>query len=228
MIGVVRCGNTGSVLQALRYHGAEAELFGEAGELTRLGKVSAIVLPGNGNFGSVMSYLEENNWIDLITKWIKSDLPFLGICVGLQVLFDESEEHRASGVNAPVSSAEGAASEKNSRGLGIVRGVVRKFMSGKVPLVGWNKTSFSASSKYGSRNLASSLVPDKGEYFYYLHSYYADCSEHDCIAATASYGKEYCACVERGALTAVQFHPEKSGKAGHAFLRRWMEVNRAG
>ena len=148
-----------------------------------------------------MASLREKGYDQAIKAWIAADRPFLGICIGLQLLFESSEE-------AP-PGADGA-----HRGLAVLPGTVRLFPGRKVPQIGWNKTRPRAASRLFNGGTAET-------YYYYIHSYYAEPEESAAIAAFADYYLPFCAAVERGALAAVQFHPEKSGAAGLSLLETW-------
>jgi len=155
-----------------------------------------IIFPGDGHFATAMASLNKSGYAQAIKEWIQADKPFLGICIGLQLLFDTSQE-------AP-----------DAQGLSVIPGTVRRFPGRKVPQIGWNQT-----------NARSHSIMFKGipadSFFYYIHSYYADPADNSACAAEAEYYLRYCCAVERGALAAVQFHPEKSGAAGLALLRNW-------
>lgn len=205
MIGVINygAGNLGSVMNALARLGLPAQFVAGPEEL-RGRKYSAIIFPGDGHFATAMKALQQSGYDEAIREWIASDRPFLGICIGLQLLFETSEEA------PPVQGQE-------IRGLSVIPGTVRKFQGPKVPQIGWNETRGKPQSRL-FRDL-----PDRS-FFYYIHSYYADPDQKDWVAAEADYYGTYCSAVERGALTAVQFHPEKSGSLGLELLRRWAEV----
>jgi imidazole glycerol phosphate synthase glutamine amidotransferase subunit len=161
-----------------------------------------IILPGDGHFATAMASLEKSGYAGAIRGWIQADKPFLGICIGLQLLFESSEE-------AP--PVEG----KPVRGLGVAPGTVKRFPGRKVPQIGWNRTEPAGASRLFRGLPAHS-------FFYYIHSYYAAPAERALVAAEADYYLTFCAAVERGALAAVQFHPEKSGPAGLALLNNWV------
>ena len=204
MIGVINygAGNLGSVMNALKRLGALAEFSGGPEDLCAASRFERIIFPGDGHFATAIASLERSGYASAITEWIKADKPFLGICIGLQLLFDSSEE-------AP--PVEGAA----VRGLGIIPGTVKRFPGPKVPQIGWNQTTAAPSSK-----LFAGLPPQS--FFYYIHSFYAAPDNAQSTAATADYYLRYCAAVERGALSAVQFHPEKSGAVGLKLLENWL------
>ncbi|MDR1127046.1 MAG: imidazole glycerol phosphate synthase subunit HisH, partial [Treponema sp.] len=191
----------GSVMNALSRLGAQAEFVPGAEEIRRYDK---IVFPGDGHFGTAMTALEETGYTAAVREWIKLERPFLGICIGLQLLFESSEE--APPVNGEII-----------RGLSIIPGAVKKFTCRKVPQIGWNSTLF----REGTR-LFSGLSTEAPPFFYYIHSFYADPADKSVVAATADYSVRFCAAVERGALCAVQFHPEKSGAVGLQLLNNWL------
>lgn len=201
MIGVIDygAGNLGSVMNALARLGAPAR-FIEGPE--RFPAYEKIIFPGDGHFATAMASLERSGYAQAIQEWIAADKPFLGICIGLQLLFDSSEE-------APPIDG------KPVRGLGVIPGTVRRFPGRKVPQIGWNSTDARADS---------SLFKDlpAGSFFYYIHSYYADPLDNAVTAATADYYLRYCASIERGALAAAQFHPEKSGTLGLKLLENFL------
>ena len=219
MIGVINygAGNLGSVMNALARLGLPARFVQSPEQLTARGSIgrgdaarangpaySGIIFPGDGHFATAMEALDRSGYSEAIREWISADRPFLGICIGLQLLFETSEEA------PPVQGRE-------IRGLSVIPGTVRKFQGPKVPQIGWNETRGKGGAK-----LFSSL-PDRS-FFYYIHSYYVVPDAPDWVAAEADYYGTYCSAVERGALTAVQFHPEKSGALGLELLRRWAEV----
>jgi imidazole glycerol phosphate synthase glutamine amidotransferase subunit len=206
MVGVINygAGNLGSVMNALgrlgipaRFASGPEELSGSASPFEKL------IFPGDGHFASAAASLEKSGYAQAIIEWIKADKPFLGICIGLQLLFESSEEA------PPVDG-------KEVRGLSVIPGTVRRFPGRKVPQIGWNQTVARQDSKL-IRGIAANA------FFYYIHSYYCDPVEMSVCAAEAEYYLRYCSAVERGALAAVQFDPEKSGVAGLALLRNWAE-----
>jgi imidazole glycerol-phosphate synthase subunit HisH len=165
-------------------------------------RADKLVLPGVGAFAHCMSGLAGVRLVDATKEFIRSGRPFLGICVGLQMLFDESEERGAT------------------PGLGVLPGSVVRFrfehMSKplKVPHIGWNALEFRRDSVL-FRGL------EQGERVYFVHSYYPQPADPDCVSATTDYGGEFCCAVERANVFATQFHPEKSGAAGLQILRNF-------
>jgi imidazole glycerol phosphate synthase glutamine amidotransferase subunit len=201
MIGVINygAGNLGSVMNALQRLSAPARFVSSAQELAP-GKspFDRIIFPGDGHFATAMASINQSGYAQAIKEWIKADKPFLGICIGLQLLFESSEE-------AP-----------NVQGLSVIPGTVRRFPGRKVPQIGWNQTTARKESK-----IFRGLIDNS--FFYYIHSYYADPADNSVSAAQTEYYVRYCCAVERGALAAVQFHPEKSGAAGITLLKNWVE-----
>ncbi|MDR1238860.1 MAG: imidazole glycerol phosphate synthase subunit HisH [Treponema sp.] len=207
MAGVIDygAGNLGSVMNALRRLSIPARFASGPEELSPAASpFERIIFPGDGHFATAMASLEQSGYAAAIRDWIAADRPFLGICIGLQLLFDSSEE--APPVNG-----------KKTRGLGLVPGAVRRFPGRKVPQIGWNQTLPRPGSK-----LFQGLP--ENTFFYYIHSYYAAPDNPAATAAEADYYLRYCSAVERGALAAVQFHPEKSGAAGLRLLENWASV----
>lgn len=206
MIGVIDygAGNLGSVMNALKRLSVPARFASGPDELLPdSSPFEKIIFPGDGHFAAAMASLNKSGYAQAIREWIKADKPFLGICIGLQLLFETSEE-------AP-----------NVRGLSVIPGTVRRFPGRKVPQIGWNQTSARPDVKLFKD------IPD-GSFFYYIHSYYAAPAETDVCAAEAEYYLRYCSAIERGAAAAVQFHPEKSGETGLALLNNWTSEPRGG
>lgn len=199
-------GNLHSVEKALAIAGAAPRLVATAGP-DALAGLDALVLPGVGHFGEAMTRLEAASFPGVLRAWVEADRPFLGICLGMQVLLDESEE-------AP-----------GRRGLGIVPGRVRLFpgeVDGRrltVPAMGWNTIA-------PRPEFAPALNPDGSPdpRYYFVHSYYCEPTDPSLVAATADYGVEYAAAFGRGRLLATQFHPEKSGDRGLALLARFVST----
>jgi len=205
MVGVIDygAGNLGSVMNALKRLDAPARFAAGPEELGDNSPFDRVIFPGDGHFATAMAALEKTGFDKAIKAWIGGGKPFLGICIGLQLLFDSSEEAPPVD-NVPV------------RGLGIVPGTVKRFPGRKVPQIGWNSTSV----KPGSKLFRD--IPDDS-FFYYIHSYYAAPDSDSVTAATADYYLNYCSAVEKGNLAAVQFHPEKSGAWGLRLLQNWLE-----
>ncbi len=159
-----------------------------------------VVLPGVGNFGDAMNHLKEYGLEDVIRQVIANKTPFLGICVGMQVLFESSEE------------------SPEVPGLGILKGTVRRFDEKpgfKVPQIGWN----SIFMMNGGDLFAN--IPN-GSYVYFVHSYYVEAKNMNQVKAVTEYANMVHASVQRGNLFATQFHPEKSGDVGLTILKNFI------
>jgi imidazole glycerol phosphate synthase glutamine amidotransferase subunit len=208
MIGVIDygAGNLGSVMNALKRLGCESRFVKGPEELAVGAGAKApyekLLFPGDGHFATAMASLEKSGYAAALREWIRADKPFLGICIGLQLLFDSSEEAPPVG-GTPI------------RGLGLIPGTVKRFPGRKVPQIGWNQTR----AKPGSKLFRG--LPENS-FFYYIHSYSTAPADKSAAAAWAEYYVRYCSVVERGALAAVQFHPEKSGVLGLKLLENWI------
>ncbi|MDR2718182.1 MAG: imidazole glycerol phosphate synthase subunit HisH [Treponema sp.] len=242
MIGVIDygAGNLGSVMNALKRLSVPARFAAGPEELLIASSpFEKIIFPGDGHFATAMASITRSGYSQAIKEWIQADKPFLGICIGLQLLFETSDEARNRHGEAvlPDNAARpdsGECIDEDSgffladpagspsvycsevRGLSVIPGTVRRFPGRKVPQIGWNQTTARSGSKI-FRGLSDN------SFFYYIHSYYADPSDDSVRAAQTEYYVRYCCAVERGALAAVQFHPEKSGAAGLVLLRNWTE-----
>lgn len=192
-------GNLMSVKKALDYIGAESEITMDKDKIL---SASHIILPGVGSFGDAMQSMENRGMVETVKTAAHSGKPFLGICLGLQLLFGKSDESR--GVS----------------GLSLLSGEIvsiPKNMGLKVPHIGWN--SVSIKQKCG----IFKDIPDES-YFYFVHSYYLKNAEEKDVAATAQYGVEIQCAIQQGNLCATQFHPEKSGKAGLKLLENFLAL----
>ncbi|HUU13431.1 MAG TPA: imidazole glycerol phosphate synthase subunit HisH [Terriglobia bacterium] len=188
-------GNVGSVLKAVRYLGYDAQPVDQPGPLEDAEKV---ILPGQGHFGAMMDRIKERKLLEPLRRRIAANKPYLGICLGLQALYEASDE-------APEIA-----------GLGFLRGRVTRFEGiDKVPQVGWNQLQVQRGDK-----LFQGI--GEGSFVYYCHSYYGPVTE-DTVAVT-EYGQTYAAGIERGNIWAVQFHPEKSGEVGLKVLKNFLEL----
>ncbi|HHW10937.1 MAG TPA: imidazole glycerol phosphate synthase subunit HisH [Firmicutes bacterium] len=194
-------GNLGSVYKAFRYLGAPVSLTKDPAELQ---KASGLILPGVGAFAEGAANLRRLGLESIIRERLQKGTPFLGICLGLQLLFETSEEN--------------AGSDRLAIGLGLCRGAVRRFPAGlKVPQIGWNELKFTRPSP-----LFAGL--QSGCHVYFLHSYYAAPADCRLVVATTDYGIDYCSAIELDNIYAVQFHPEKSGEVGLAILRNFCAI----
>ena len=181
-----QAGNIRSVEKALEKSGASVKVSGKASELE---KSDAVVFPGQGSCDSSMVNLRNQGLDEILVEWINSGKPFMGVCLGLQLLLEESDEG-------------------DERGLGVLEGRVEKLPEGqKVPHMGWNSVRFTTDHpvfKGVSQN----------SYFYFVHSYIAVPKASSIIAGHTEYGRDFCSAVAFDNVVAVQFHPEKSGENG--------------
>lgn len=214
-------GNLGSVSNACKFLELDAEIITAPGQLDTCG---AVILPGVGAFGDCMAHLVEHDFVDAIRNWIDSGKPFMGICLGLQALFQSSEE--SPGVE----------------GLGIFEGTVKRFENNvaafagvtarasrcneagslvhlKVPQIGWNAVS----QKKPDCPMFGNI--DDGAYFYFVHSFYVAPADESIVAGQTSYGIDYCSAVWKDNVFAAQFHPEKSQAVGLQMLKNFGELS---
>ena len=194
-------GNVHSALKAVEKLGAAASLSSDFDEAIN---ADGLLIPGVGAFDHVMNQLLATRGDRVIDKRLSSSRPVLGICVGMQVMFDQGIEHGIS-----------------SEGLGQWPGTVEKLNSEKLPNIGWSQVQTGDASK-----LFKGL---EDEYFYFVHSYAAKRLELDVmppfkepVLSYSNHGERFLAAVENGPLTATQFHPEKSGEAGLGLLENWL------
>lgn len=188
-------GNLHSVKNALDYLGAECKITGDAEEIASADKV---ILPGVGAFGDCMRSLDEAGLTEIVKGAAMSGKPFLGICLGLQLMFEESEE--SPGV----------------KGLGIFKGKVVKIPDTglKIPHMGWNDIEV----------VKKSQLLKGAPYVYFVHSYYIQPEDESIVSAYTNYGARLAVVVEDGNVFATQFHPEKSGEEGMEILSRFIAL----
>jgi len=201
-------GNLRSVQKALEFVGAKVVVTHDPDLILN---ADSVVLPGVGSFKDCMSNLKELNLIDPIRNFIDGGKPFLGICLGLQVLFEESEEY------GPVA------------GLGILPGKVVKFSRNisetkngqliKVPHMGWNKIEVK------KKDPLFENIDVIAPYFYFVHSYYVVPKDKNMVATVTNYGIEFVSGIQYKNIYAFQFHPEKSQTMGLALLERFSNLN---
>lgn len=201
MIGIIDydAGNIKSVEKALHFLGEETVVSREPEILLKADKV---ILPGVGSFGQAMENLHRYGLVPVIQEMVKRETPFLGICLGLQLLFESSEE--SPGVD----------------GLGILKGRIVKIPSSpglKIPHMGWNSLHLQNEGRL-FRN-----IPEQS-YVYFVHSYYLQAEELEIVKATAEYSTCIHASVEKGNVFACQFHPEKSSHTGLQILKNFTEL----
>jgi len=191
-------GNVASVERALQRLGAESQ---RAATRECIENAEALLLPGVGHFAALIRALEERALRGPLLETLERGVPFLGICLGLQALYDSSEE-------AP-----------DLHGLQLLRGQIRALPSSvKLPHMGWNQVRTARSSR-----LLEGIAPEA--YFYFAHSYAALAEkESPDTVATCTHGAEFVAVLERGNVFAVQFHPEKSGSAGARLLQNFLSL----
>jgi glutamine amidotransferase len=189
-------GNLRSVEKAFHAGGVEAQVSADERVLR---SAERLVLPGVGAFRACMEALAERGFDRLVRGHVAAGKPLLGVCVGMQMLFEESEEFGTT------------------RGLGFLRGRVRRFPEGlRVPQVGWNQVEWRGS------HALSEGVADK-TFFYFVHSFFCETSDGDSVVGRTEYGITYPSVVARGNVCGVQFHPEKSQAAGLRLLKNFAE-----
>lgn len=196
-------GNIKSVEKALLFLGEQVCVTREREKILSADRV---ILPGVGSFGKAMERIRSYGLEDVIKEIVSRGTPFLGICLGLQLLFDRSEE------------CEGVA------GLGILRGEIIRIPEkegGKVPQIGWN------SLRYPKQGRLFEGVAEES-YVYFVHSYYLKAGEENIVTATAEYNTLIHASVEKGNVFACQFHPEKSSETGLKILRNFIRIQKEG
>jgi glutamine amidotransferase len=199
MIAIVdyEMGNLGSVAKALKWLGADAVISSDPAIIDQ---ASAVILPGVGAMEYAIERLESLKLDLAIKRAVSSGRPFLGICLGMQLMFQTSEEG-------------------NARGLGILPGRVRRFeqLPGlKIPHMGWNRL-----------DEANDVHLETGEYYYFVHSFYCEPEQAEITAAVSRHGCQFTAAVRQNNVLLTQFHPEKSGDSGLRLLSSWLskEVN---
>ena len=200
MIAVIDydAGNIKSVEKALISLGADVTITRDPETIL---SAEHVVLPGVGAFGDAMKKLNEYALVDVISEVVKRKTPFLGICLGYQLMFEESEE--SPGV----------------KGLGIFKGNCRKFPEDKglkVPQIGWNSLSFPKASR-----IFKGL--NDGEFVYFVHSFYVTAKEEEIVSAKSDYVLEFHAACESENIAGCQFHPEKSSSTGLKILKNFLE-----
>ncbi|MCB0219093.1 MAG: imidazole glycerol phosphate synthase subunit HisH [Chrysiogenetes bacterium] len=199
-------GNLRSVQKAFETVGHEAQIISRAQDIER---AERLVLPGQGAFKDCMATLEGQGMVAPLRSYLASGRPYLGLCLGLQILFDWSEEHGGA------------------EGLGVVAGKVPRFVSPlrgengehlKVPHMGWNAVEF-----VGDQPLFGGI--ESGTYFYFVHSYYVAPEDGSVAAARTRYGIDFVSAIRKGPIMATQFHPEKSQKAGLSVIKNFCELS---
>ncbi len=192
-------GNIQSVSKALKHIGCDCFITNKKDEIL---SADGAVLPGVGSFGDTVDSLNKYGIKEAVIEFIKSGNPFLGICLGLQLLFPGSEE------------SEGA------EGLGIFDGTITKIPNGdglKIPHMGWNSLKITKDSR-----LFKGI--EENPYVYFVHSYFLNAADKSIVAAQTEYGVTIDAAVEKGNVFATQFHPEKSGNTGLRILKNFVDI----
>lgn len=197
MIGIVDygAGNLHSVQKAFDFLEKESKILKSP---EGWGNIQHLVLPGVGSFGFAMQRIQEKKLKKPLIEWIESGRPFLGICLGFQLLFESSEEF------------------PGIEGLSIFKGTCRRFTGKKVPQIGWNDI-------HVARSVEWIQEIGNGEFFYFNHSYYVVAEEEEVVVATSCYNVEFTCIAGKGKVYGVQFHPEKSGRTGLKLLQNWAE-----
>lgn len=200
MVAIINygAGNLRSVQKAFEYIGQEALITDKPEEISA---ASHVVLPGVGSFGSCMDSIRKSNLEDCIKEVINRGTPFLGICLGLQLLFEASDE------------------DPDATGLGILKGRCVKIPSSdgiKIPHIGWNSLTFPKESP-----LFSGI--EDNAFVYFVHSYYMQPEDNSVVSAVCNYSADLPVALSRGNLHATQFHPEKSGSVGLKILKNFVE-----
>ncbi len=191
-------GNVDSVIKAVRLFGKNVILSNDI-EIIKNSK--KIILPGQGSFNYGMDQLNKLNLVKLIkTKANLDQTPILGICLGMQILANLGYENKVT------------------EGLNLIDGKVKKISTNlRLPHIGWNEVYIKKKN-----NLISKIENNKD--FYFVHSYYYECIEKDCIIATSTYGHEFATIINKDNIFGVQFHPEKSLKSGLQIIRNFLEL----
>ena len=192
-------GNIRSVENAFLAIGADTVLITSPEQLQ---DITHLVLPGQGEFGDCAANLKKQGMFEAIQKWTSEDKPYLGICVGYQLIFEKSVE------------------SPSAEGLGLLPGTVKRFpdVGLKIPHMGWNSISPSHPDDALWKDMPAN------PFFYFVHSYYPEPSDTEHIAASCDYAVSFAAAVRRGNLVATQFHPEKSQHNGLQLLRNFLAV----
>lgn len=203
MIAVIDydAGNIKSVEKALQFLGEKAVLTRDADTIL---SADGVILPGVGAFGDAMKKLEGFGLVEVIHECVERQIPFLGICLGLQLIFESSEE--APGI----------------QGLGLLKGKIIRLPAAsglKIPHIGWNNLHFPNPGR-----LFAGV--EENTYVYFVHSYYLQAEDASIVTATTEYGVSVHASVERGNVFACQFHPEKSSEAGLKILKNFIALTK--
>lgn len=192
-------GNIGNVYKALKFLDCDCVITRDKDIIS---KADGAILPGVGSFGDTMDSMNKYDIKDTVLEYTKSGKPFMGICLGLQLLFPKSEE------------------SPNSNGLGIFSGEITKIPNNlglKIPHIGWNSLDI-------KKHNGIFKGIEGNPYVYFVHSYYLKATNRDIVSAQTTYGVEIDAAVSKGNVYATQFHPEKSGETGLKILRNFADI----
>lgn len=196
-------GNIKSVEKAVAAYGKDVAVTRDADTIL---SAEHVILPGVGSFGDAMEKLHNYGLVDVIKKVVEKKTPFLGICLGLHLLFESSEE------------------SEGTEGLGILPGKIVRIPDGedlKIPHIGWNSLSFP------NRGRLFEGVPENS-YVYFVHSYYLQAEDEEIVTAVTDYGITIHASVEKDNVFACQFHPEKSSETGMKILKNFLDISGEG
>jgi glutamine amidotransferase len=229
-----RKGNIRSVQKGLELAGVEAQISADARDITR---ADAIVLPGVGAFADAAAFMSASGQMQAIREALADGVPFLGICLGLQLLLEYGDEGVADVTSRTVPDVSWA------QGIGAIRGFVRRIDSTasdgrtfKVPHVGWNQVRFKAGIDAGGR--AGGAATDAavfallfdgiadGSNFYFTHSYQGVCADEQNVLATVTHATPFPCVIHKGSAFGVQFHPEKSSHKGLRLLKNFVRFAR--
>lgn len=197
MIGIIDygAGNLHSVHKAFAYLGKDCTIIRNPSDLAG---VTRVVLPGVGSFGHALTQIQRKNWFVPLRDWLADNRPFLGICLGMQLLFESSDE------------------SLGMSGFSAMKGTCRKFKKKKVPQIGWNDIQI-------KKDIPLFAGLESGDHFYFVHSFYVVPGEEKVTYAETFYGSFYPSIVGKDHIFGVQFHPEKSGDKGLRLLQNWVE-----
>ena len=198
MIGIIDygAGNLLSVKKALDYLRVDCRIVNTKNDFKRIKK---IILPGVGAFQSAIQRLKDTGIYEITREWLSANKPFLGICLGMQLLFEASDE------------------SKGAAGFSVFKGKALRFKSEKVPQIGWNQVRIRRKSKL-MRGIKDN------SFFYFLHGYFVQPINNNVVIGTTDYNTVYPSVIESGNIYAVQFHPEKSSNVGLKLINNWVKI----
>lgn len=199
MIGIIDygAGNLRSVKKAIDFLDIDNVIIQSPADFTP--QIEKVILPGVGSFGAAVDTLKARNLYAPAAEWLAAEKPFLGICLGMQLLFGESEE------------------SPGMKGFDVFHGNIPQFTRGKVPQIGWNQVQYTKSTP-----LFEGIIDNA--FFYFLHGYYVNPTNAEATIAETEYGIPYTSAVRKGRIYGVQFHPEKSSDMGIQLLKNWVTL----